>query len=261
MQLIATEQEYTDLKLQRFALQVRHARISAEMAGTEFSFALPRNDGVLDDAVLQRIVDVEATLFRTRQEVLHNQEKALQDQRASYDPEIAALEQSIKLHDEELALMAEDVAATKTLADQKLTIQSRLREVLREYSATQRDGLERRSFLARAHQNQLDVDQRIVELHSKQADENASLLRDVDLDMARDDQKIASLLASLSELKRQATSSASAITTMATAYSVTRLVDGQYREIPGDEMTIVRPGDIVRVEQKLTTAGARLTMN
>jgi polysaccharide export outer membrane protein len=261
LQLIDTEQQYTDLKLQQFSLRVRHVRIAAEMSGSEFSFPLSDHDSVLDAGVMQHVIDAEAMLFRTRQEVLRNQEKALQDQRASYDPEIAALEQSIKLHDAELALMAEDVAATKTLADQKLTVQSRLREVQRDYSATQRDGLERQSFLARAHQNQLDVDQRIVELHSKMADDNATQLREVDLDIARNDQKLASLLASLSELKRQADSTASAITTMTTAYAITRLVDGQYQDIPAEEQTVVQPGDIVHVEQKLTTSGMRLTLN
>lgn len=261
LQLIQTEQDFADLKLQQFALQVRQARILAEMAGNEFSYALPDHDGVLNRQAMQQVVDVENTLFRTRRDVLSNQEKALTAQRASYDPEIAALEQSIKLYDEEMGLIAQDVAAMKTLADQKLTAQSRLREVQRGYSAAQRDELEQRSFLARARQNQLDIDQRIVELHSSRANENASDLRDLNLEMSRDEQKSASLLATLSELKRQADSSASAVMTMTTSYTITRLVDGRHEQVAADEQTTIEPGDILRIEQKLTAGGVRLSLN
>jgi polysaccharide export outer membrane protein len=260
LQLIQTEQDYADLKLQQFALQVRQARILAEMAETEFSYALPEHDGVLNRQAMQQVVDVENTLFRTRRDVLSNQEKALMAQRASYDPEIAALDQSIKLYDEEMGLIAQDVAAMKTLADQKLTAQSRLREVQRGYSAAQRDELEQRSFLARARQNQLDIDQRIVELHSKQANENASDLRDLNLELSRDEQKSASLLATLSELKRQADSSATAVMTMTTSYTITRLVDGRHEQVAADEQTAIEPGDILRIEQKLTAGGVRLSL-
>lgn len=261
LQMIGAEQDYADLKLQQFALQVRQARILAEMAGSEFDYTLPDRDGILDKPAMQRVVDVEATLFRTRRDVLHAQEKALMDQRASYDPEISALDQSIKLYDEEMALIAQDVAATKTLADQKLTAQSRLREVQRNYSAAQRDELEQRSFLARARQNQLDIDQRIVELHSSQANENASALRDLNLSMSLNDQKMASLLATLTELKRQADSTATAVMTMTTSYSISRVVDGRHTQIPADEQTAIEPGDILRVEQKLTSNGVRLSLN
>lgn len=261
LQMIQTEQDYADLKLQQFSLQVRKARIAAEMADTEFSYAVPDHDGLLDRPAMQRAIDAETTLFRTRRDVLQSQEKALMDQRASYDSEITALEQSIKLYDEEMALIAEDVAATRTLADQKLVVQSRLREVQRSYSAAQRDELEHRSFLARARQNQLDIVQRLVELHSRRADENASALRDIDLDLSRNEQKLASLISTLTELKRQADNSAAAVTTITASYTITRVVNGQHQQIVADEQAAIEPGDILRIDQKLTVSGTRVSLN
>ncbi|MGK9237085.1 polysaccharide biosynthesis/export family protein [Inquilinus limosus] len=262
LQLITTGQEYADLQLQRFSLLVRRARLKAEMSGAEtFEFVLPTHDSVQDADVLNRIVEGEETLFQVRKEALESQDRAMQAQRASYEQEISTLEQAIKMHNEELALLAEDVKAMQTLADQKLTQLTRLRETQRSYSVAQRDVLDQQSYLARARQNLLDLEQRRIELRSTRVNENAAELREADLEIARADQRMGSLLATLSELKQEMTSATEAVAAVTTSYTITRLVDGQYQEIAADERAEIRPGDILRASQKIDLRGPQLTLN
>ncbi|MGO4126593.1 polysaccharide biosynthesis/export family protein [Inquilinus sp. YAF38] len=261
LQLISTEQDYTDNQLLRFSLQVRRARLKAEMDGAEdFSFVLPTHDSVQDIDALNRIVESEKNLFTVRKASMESQDRAMLAQRASYEQEIATLEQAIKLHSDELALLAEDVKAMQTLADQKLTQLTRLRETQRSYSVAQRDMLEQQSYLARAHQNLLDIEQRRVELRSKQSDEDATGIREADLEIARSDQRMASLLTTLAEMQRQATTASEAVATLTTTYTITRLVDGQYQEVAADERAEIKPGDILRATQKIDLRGPQLTL-
>lgn len=262
LQLISTEQDFTDTQLQRFSLQVRRARLKAEMDEAEnFSFILPTHDTIQDADALNRIVEGEKNLFTVRKASLESQDQALQAQRASYEQEITTLEQAIKLHNDELALLAEDVKAMQTLADQKLTQLTRLREAQRSYSVAQRDVLEQQSYLARARQNLLDIEQRRVELRNTRNDQDAAEIRDAELEIARADQRLASLLTTLAELKKEMTSATEAVATLTTTYVITRLVDGQYQEIAADERTEIKPGDILRADQKIERRGPQLTLN
>jgi polysaccharide biosynthesis/export protein len=262
LQIISTEQDYIDSQLQRFSLQVRRARLKAEMdRADDFSFVLPTHDTIQDTDALNRIVEGEQNLFTVRKASLESQDQALQAQRVSYEQEITTLEQAIKLHNDELALLAEDVKAMQTLADQKLTQLTRLREAQRSYSVAQRDVLEQQSYLARARQNLLDIEQRRIELRSSRDDEDAAGIREADFEIARADQKLASLLITLSEVKKEMTDATEAIATLTTTYAITRLVDGQYQEIAADERTEVKPGDILRASQKIDRRGPQLTLN
>jgi polysaccharide export outer membrane protein len=262
LQIISTEQDYIDSQLQRFSLQVRRTRLKAEMdRADDFSFVLPTHDAIQDTDALNRIVEGERNLFIVRKASLESQDQALQAQRAGYEQEIATLEQAIKLHNDELALLAEDVKAMQTLADQKLTQLTRLREAQRSYSVAQRDMLEQQSYLARARQNLLDIEQRRIELRSSRDDEDAAGIREADFEIARADQKLASLLITLSEVKKEMTDATEAVATLTTTYAITRLVDGQYQEIAADERTEVKPGDILRASQKFDRRGPQLTLN
>lgn len=262
LQIISTEQDYIDSQLQRFSLQVRRSRLKAEMdRADDFSFVLPTHDTIQDTDALNRIVEGEKNLFTVRKASLESQDQALQAQRVSYEQEITTLEQAIKLHNDELALLAEDVKAMQTLADQKLTQLTRLREAQRSYSVAQRDVLEQQSYLARARQNLLDIEQRRIELRSSRDDEDAAGIREADFEIARADQRLASLLVTLSEVKKEMTDATDAVATLTTTYTITRLVDSQYQEIAADERTEIKPGDILRASQKIDRRGPQLTLN
>ncbi|HEY9347315.1 MAG TPA: hypothetical protein VIQ53_18480, partial [Inquilinus sp.] len=74
-------------------------------------------------------------------------------------------------------------------------------------------------------------------------------------------QKMASLLVTLSELKKEVTGATDAVATLTTTYAITRSVDGAYQEIAADERTKIKPGDILRASQKIDRRGPQLTLN
>ncbi|CAH1650175.1 MULTISPECIES: polysaccharide biosynthesis/export family protein [unclassified Chelatococcus] len=248
LQIISTEQELVDLRIARWSELVRKTRVRAEIAGQEFDGKEAIAGGELVAAgTRQSVVDNEVSLFRVRRTILAEQNKALAAQRASYDQEIASLEEGIKLHDEELRLLEQEVGTQQGLYDKGLAVQPRLLAVKRELSATRRNALELRSFLARAHQRQLEVDQKIAELRDQWVRDNATMLAELDISTARRDERIGSLVAALGELRGQASSMRDA-DRRTTKYSVTRQEEGRYVTRPIGELDAIAPRDILRID-------------
>ncbi|RCS22651.1 sugar ABC transporter substrate-binding protein [Phyllobacterium salinisoli] len=253
MQMISAQQEYADVQLQVFALQVRRARTEAELEGHVFEYALPatanQDDG---NALKQRVIDGEKTLFTIRRNTLAAEERALGSQVDSFSDEIKTLQASIRLHNDEIALLQENVNSSKTLVDRGLAAKSSLREMERELSSTRRDALELGSFLARARQNQLAVQQRIASLGDVRRNESAASLQEIDLSLARMKRKSQSLLESMAEIARSSGNVSSSDIARKMIFTVLRSDNNGYQEIAGNERTEMKPGDILRVEFDLS---------
>ncbi|MFC7397092.1 polysaccharide biosynthesis/export family protein [Chelatococcus sp. GCM10030263] len=258
LQLIAAEQELADLRIQRFSEEAKKARILAEIAGHDFSAQTPIGNGdLLPAATRRQILDNEAALFEVRKRILADQEKALGAQHASYDQEIASLNESIVLHDEEVRLLEQEVATQETLVQKGLAVQPRLLALKRELSATRRNALELRSYLARARQRQLEVEQKLGELKDERIRDNATVRAELDISTVRTDEKIAATIASMNEL-RSLLNSAREAGRRATVYTVTRLENGRYVTTTVGELDPLQPRDILRIEVPgvATTAAA-----
>lgn len=261
LQMLDIQQDYADTRIQRFAQNVRRSRIAAEIAGSDFGYAIPDTAPARDRAALQRIVDGEGTVFRTRRDSLASQKSALQAQQQSFQREITTLEESLKLQTEEIVLLQEDVSSSQALASRGLTTRIRLREAQRQLSQSKRDMLDQEARLSRANQSQLDLAQRLVDLRSARMDENANALREIDVEIARADQKLLSLQTTLAALQTESAGAGHAVSTT-TDYTIVRVVDGDYREIQATERTEIRPGDILRAQRKISLgAAAALSLN
>jgi polysaccharide export outer membrane protein len=258
LQLIAAEQELADLRIQRFSEEAKKARILAEIAGQGFNAQMPVGNGDLIPAETRRqLLDNEVALFEVRKRILADQEKALGAQHASYDQEIASLNESIVLHDEEVRLLEQEVATQDTLVQKGLAVQPRLLALKRELSATRRNALELRSYLARARQRQLEVEQKLGELKDERIRDNATVRAELDISTMRTDEKIAATIASMSEL-RSLLNDAREAGRRATVYTVTRLENGRYVTTTVGELDPLQPRDILRIEVPAlaTTAAA-----
>lgn len=248
VQIIAAEQELVDLRIMRWSEMIRKARTQAEIAGREFDGKVPVVGGELVAAgTRQSIIDNEVSLFRVRRTIFAEQQKALAAQRASYDQEIVSLEEGIVLHDEEVRLLEQEVQTQEGLFNKGLAVQPRLLAVKRELSSTRRNALELRSFLARAHQRQLEVDQKIAELRDQWVRDNAMALAELDITTARRDEKIAASIATLTELRGQSGNAREA-ERRASVFTVTRLDSGRYVTRTISELDPVQPRDILRIE-------------
>lgn len=249
LQLIELEQRLHDLRLVRYGQAVTRLRLLAEIAGRDFDGAAePLDELPLMAAQKKRILENEQAVFRVRATVLANRERALVEQRDSYDHEIKALTESIELHKQELGILNQELGTAHALVSKGLATQARFLDLKREVSATKRNALELQSFLARAHQNQLAVDLRIEELHNTRSNDLALELRDLDLAIARTDEQLSATSSTLSALR---TRGAAASTPQAAAiqFEVVRLVDGERRALVIAESDALQPRDILQVRR------------
>ncbi|KXF78717.1 sugar ABC transporter substrate-binding protein [Paramesorhizobium deserti] len=252
MQMISAQQEYADLQLQMFALQVKRTRTEAELEGHAFEYTLPATANSPDEQQKQRVINGEMTLFEIRRSTMAAEERALEAQVDSYSDEIRTLQESIRLHNTEIALLQENVNSSKTLVDRGLAAKSSLREMERELSSTRRGALELGSFLARARQNQLAVKQRIASLGDIRKNESAASLQEIDLSLARMKRKSQSLLDSMAEIAKASGNVSSSDIARRMTFTVLRSGNNNYQEIAANERTEIKPGDILRVEFDLS---------
>lgn len=257
MQLITVQQEYVDLQMQITAMTIRRARFEAELNGTEFNYVLPEQPAASKEtaALTQQMLDGEKTVFNVRRNNLAAERQALEAQAASYGDEIETLQQSIKLHDTEIGLLQENVDSSKSLVDRGLAARSNLRDMERDLSATRRAALELASFLARARQNQLAMQQRIANLDEIRKSEAATALQDIDLNIARMERRSNAQLQTMAEIAKSSGNIASSTLRQKLIFSIGRIVDGSFQDIVADERTEIRPGDILRVELDMGRVG------
>ncbi len=247
--LISAEQELADLRLQHFTGRVQRARLASEAEGRAFSGDDVPLDALVATEAMRRVVAAEVELFRRRKALLEGQDASLRAQIDSYDAEIESLRQGIVLYEEEVRLLAKEAETQDALLKKGLTVETRVNAVRREQSALQRSLLEARSFLARATQKQLEVRQRLEEVHMIRRRDDVIALRELEAAQARIERRILSASAALDELRLKGPG-VEEERTIPVSYVLVRREPGGRRAMPVDDLAEVRPGDVLRVERK-----------
>ena len=200
-------------------------------------------------AFQRKVNERERDLLAIRNNNLEAEAKALLAQEQSFVDEIASITRSIELHEDEIRLLGEDVSATSLLVERGLTSKSNLRESERRLSATRRDALELNSYLARARQNLLAVQQRRDGLKEQRRNEAAARLQEVELELERKAKQEEALLASMVEVAMTADTGARLQAGVSLSYRILRrTAEGEYEETPVGEREPIKPGDILRAE-------------
>jgi polysaccharide export outer membrane protein len=194
------------------------------------------------------MLEGERTLFDVRRNNMKAERQALEAQVASYGDEINTLQESIKLHDTEIQLLQENVDSSRSLVDRGLAAKSNLRDQERDLSATRRDALELASFLARARQNQLAMQQRIANLEEVRRSDAATSLQEVDLNLARMERRSSAQIQTMAEIAKSSGNISSADMRKKLIFTISRNVNGAFQDITGNERTEIKPGDILRIE-------------
>jgi len=247
--VIGSESELSDLRLMRFSQVAQKSRLEAEIREEEFGAAMVPEDSFVMPQVRQRIIEDEAALFRARRTARSDQEKALNNQREGYEQEIGSLQSSISLHDNEVALLEQELATAENLLQRGITVQPRVLGLKRELSTVKRNALDLRLALARAKQRQLEIDLKLVELRNTRIGENTQNLKELNLAIARTEQRIASTVSVIAEL-REKLGERVAPRSWKTVFTLTRRAAGKYASIEVDDLATIQPGDILRVERR-----------
>ena len=251
VQLVSARQEYIDTTLQLFGQDVKRARLKAELDNTPFEYVMDQAAGTDDQPARQSVIDSERKLFDLRLAGLHSEEKALKAQKQNYSEEIATLEESTKLRNDEISLLEQNVGASEQLVAKGLTAQSTLRDSQRQLSAMRRDALEFGSFLARAKQNENAIGQRLLALHDQRSNDAAKELRDIDLDVIRLRKKLSFIVQTMAEIGASAQRANTREETVKLTFSVARVVDGEYKDTELAEHDQIKAGDILRAQLTL----------
>ncbi|KQT04776.1 MULTISPECIES: polysaccharide biosynthesis/export family protein [unclassified Rhizobium] len=245
LELVTARQDYADLTLQMLALDVKRARLEAELKGTDFAYVIPPTQE--DNVINNQIVASERTLHELAVAAIETEKRSLLRQKANYAEEIATLEKTTSLRRKELASLEEEAEASTMLANKGLLVRSEMRERQREVSGANRDMLEAGAFLARARQNENETDQRILSLLLTQRNLAAKELREVSVDLARLRKRQAYSLRIISAVSSAAQRAASGELDIAPQFSAVRMIDGKYHENQLAETDLVLASDIVRV--------------
>lgn len=250
LQMINLERDLYDLRIVRFGQAAQRGRLTAEIAGRDFTGEIgPTEDQPIAGAQKVRILDNERALFTVRASVLANRQRAFKQQHDNFDQEIKALSEGIRLHNQEMELVTRQLNSAQGLAEKGLTTEMRVIALQRELTATRRSAVEQQSFLARARQNQLAVALQIEELLNTRANDLALELRNLDLAIARDGERLATLASSLAEMQ---TRGAARVAGRAEniRYEVVRLVEGQHVTLPITDRDTLKPRDILQVTRQ-----------
>jgi polysaccharide export outer membrane protein len=248
MQLIALEQELTDQRLVRYSQAATRARLLAEINGTPFNGTVdPADDQPIMLAQKQRILQDEQELFRVHAEILANREKALKEQQESYKQEMSVLTQSIALQSDELKMLSQEIDTAQGLLGHGLATMPRLLSQKRELSAAKRNALELQGFLARAQEHVLAIQLEIEDLHNTRANDLAQALHDLDIAIARAEEKLSATSTTLGSLR----STGAGSQMVSIKFTVVRLVNGEYRTATIGDHDALEPRDIVQIEREL----------
>jgi protein involved in polysaccharide export with SLBB domain len=237
--------------------EVRISRLQAEMSGAkEMRFELKGED---DKGIASAIVQQEKTIHAARMNDIDRQSKHYIELRDMLTSEIATTEQKITNTDEDIESVRKELTTVKGMVERGIALparQSDLERTLRSYNGNRLDLV---TAIMRARQNIAETTRNLDGLYDKQGTQVAFDLQSEQASL--DQQKLKR--ETTQKLLLQALSGDAASQTeadvMTLAFSVTRQEGTAVREIPARGSTVLQPGDVVRVLQKVSPASPDVT--
>jgi polysaccharide biosynthesis/export protein len=240
--ITALRQEIAELEVVGFSLMVQRNRLLAELASRPFDGQLWSSRPIVNEDILEN----ETALFDARRRERLSQVKSYEAQQRTYAQEIASLQRTITLHDQELELLKERYAGQESLADKGLAPKSQLLDARRDILSMERQGLEFRTALVRATQGRLAMAQRLDDVNIGTEVRNRQTLSEIDLNLARTRTRLAGATMALADLE-QPDGPRSVLGPGAT-YTILRMNGKQFETIRVDELSFLQRGDILRVD-------------
>jgi polysaccharide biosynthesis/export protein len=237
------ENEIADLGVVGYSLLVQRSRLLAELDNEHFDGDLSSLRPIVNEDFLGN----EAALFGARRREMHSQVESYEAQQHTYAQEIASLERTIILHDQELELLKERFAGQQSLADKGLAPKSQLLDARRDILSMERQGLEFRTALVRANQGKLAIAQRLDDVKIGTEVRNRQTLSEIELNLARNRLRLEGARRSLAELEQP--EGPRSMLGPAAAYTILRVKGNQFETTRVDELSFLQRGDILRVDR------------
>lgn len=235
--------DIAELEVVGYGLLVQRSRLLAELGNEEFDNEVSSLRPVVNDDLLEN----EAALFGARRREMQSQVKSYEAQQRTYVQEIASLERTITLHDQELELLKERFAGQQSLAEQGLAPKSQLLDARREILGMERQGLEFRTALVRANQGELAIARQLDDVKIGTEVRNRQALSEIELDLARNRVRLAAAKLALGNL--QQSEGLGSMLGPSAAYTILRQKGNQFETTRADELSFLHRGDVLRVDR------------
>lgn len=237
------ENEIADLVVMGYSLRLRRSRLLAELANEQFDEGLSSPRPIVNQDLLEN----EAALFGARRREVQSQVKSYEAQQRTYAQEIASLERTITLHDQELELLKERFAGQQSLAEKGLAPKSQLLDARREILGMERQGLEFRTALVRANQGKLAIARQLDDVKIGTEVRNRQTLSEIELDLARNRVRLAGARLALGDLEQP--EGPGSMLGPAATYTILRQRGKEFETTRADELSFLQRGDILRVDR------------
>lgn len=247
---------YESARLERRRLLVRRNRIEAEMAGgTEIK--IPGE--LRDDPDVDRLVASERAIMAARTEALRSRITALTELQRLLTAEIASLSLKIETQRRQIEIARRELKDVGSLRELGLVVTARISNLERTAADLEGRLIDYETAILRARQEINKAERDALDVRTERQAKLTTELQQAQADLDQVSAKLTTARSLINEAGVTAPHLALEQWTRAAqrpAYSILRSSDGRSAEIPADETTLLRPGDVVRIVQDSPRAAA-----
>ena len=259
--VFSTVGELKVLRLQYSGLIARRARLQAELDGApSISFPSELLNQQNDPNVAQ-LIEREQSMFDSQRDALHSQLDALSQLKSLLNGEVGSLQAKMKIVDQELGLMKQELSSTTTLVQKGLAIAPREYSQRETEIDTEGRRLDLDTAALRAKEDIGKAEQAMIELSNKARGDIQTQLADVEQKIP---ETVARINSSMMIMDRETNPADARIGAQQTRVMclILRPAGGGVSEIEGNETTPIKPGDtikVLRTGDEATRANAKST--
>lgn len=225
--------------------KARLARLNAESAGAQIIEFPPELMAHPDEVMARTAMAEEKTILETRQRQLQRQAESLDELVALLNLEIETLTARIGDIERSVASAEEELAGVQALAEKGLVTAARQSELERVVANLRFDGLTQRTAIIRARQALSEASREAARLED---DRRTQLALDLQTEQTKLQQMLLQqVMAQSLLLNLDGGSSGAGGQPRQLAYTIVRQSGGGHVELVGDELTVMVPGDVLKV--------------
>jgi len=225
----------------------RIARLEAELDGAE-KVTFPDVSQIDMTGAAQGVFERERILFEARMEEIDRQTKSLMELRDLFNAEINVLQQKQSSNDEAVKNAEKELQGVSTLVDKGFAVAARKSEMQRIVASMKSDSLDQATAIMRARQGIAEATRNLDGLQDRRRSDAAADLQTskAQLEQIKLKREVTQRL-----LFQPAPQSSDALDVPAAiSYTITRNADGKMSTLEASDLTLLLPGDVLKVTQQ-----------
>jgi polysaccharide biosynthesis/export protein ExoF len=236
------------LVAERNGLLARRARLIAEAEGKD-QIAFPEELEKSEEG--RKLINDETAFMAARQKRLRLQLASLDDLKKLLQSEVESLQQKLVTQNRQIDLARTELKGLGDLVQKGLVVNQRVLTLEQKIAELEGKGLDMETASLRAKQDIAKATQDAISLQNDRDTEVAQVRQDTEAQLDALNLKLgmySGLMMEALERAPDAARNAAAASETTIRYAIVRATDGQTSETVVEENTMVRPGDVLKVE-------------